>query len=306
MNGHINKKDFIKLIQGYKNTCEISELMIHIEKCPECAKNYRIFKEITAPSPNCSFVPGDHVLDRVMSSYVRHSVKKPVDRKLSIFHPLKVRLAAASIALIMVFFASYSIYIHVRFRSAPVKAFNIAGKVKVNKNELTRGQSLHSGVLLTSGEDSRFAIIYGKIMKLYAGPFTSVYLKKSRIDKKTGKIFFEMVVNKGTISAVFDNAGNLEYTLKTPHGSINSSGSKITMKVQDSKTHVFIKDGSANLSSLSKGDSINTEDGNKYTITNKQVFSAMESSEDSEENGSLSDESVKELMDSNGDDVIVQ
>ena len=121
--------------------------------------------------------------------------------------------------------------------------------------------------------------MYGKIMKLIAGPHSRISITKSHIDRKSGRIYFEMVIDRGSIFAETDKGWKLQYTLITPHGKVSSTGSRIAMRVEPSKTRVMVKDGSANLSS-NKGHSVDSEEGSGYSITDKEVTSAMEPAED--------------------------
>jgi len=82
-------------------------------------------------------------------------------------------------------------------------------------------------------------------------------------------------VDRGTIIAVFDRESNLEYSVITPHGRIQSKGSTIAMKVKSSKTHVLVEDGSANCTS-SQGKSTDSEDGIGNHITPKEVIALAE------------------------------
>jgi hypothetical protein len=174
------------------------------------------------------------------------------------------------------------------------------------RNEVKQGQSLIPGVLLTTGDNSRLALIYGTIMKLNAGPHTKMYITKSRIDKKTGRTYFELVVDSGVIIAVFDKSGNLEYTLKTPHGMVSSRGSTIAMQVDNTKTRVAVKEGEVNMTS-SRGRTVNSEEGNEYTITSKGVEASTAPSDEEYEKGSeLYENTAKDLLDNEPDDVSVQ
>jgi len=192
---------------------------------------------------------------------------------------------------------------HPQYDTAPLQASRVTGHVSADRHTLQKGQQISPGVLLTSGENSKFSIIHGRIMKLIAGPHTRIAITRSHIDRKTGKVFFEMIIDKGSIIAVFDNAGNLEYTLKTPHGKISSSGSKIAMKVDPSQTRVMVKNGSANISATG-GNSMNTEEGSGYSITSNEVTTTLEPSED-EDNNTLYDRTVNELIEEDDDDGVI-
>jgi hypothetical protein len=307
MNGHISKKILIEFFQG--ETRKEHFITTHINSCAKCRNNFHILKNITAPTPDNKTNPGRHVLKNISSFYDKtvSSYQAPDPGKsLTLWSP-RFRLAGAAALAICAGLVIYAVTRHLQFENAPMEASSVKGMVKIDTTKLKKGQPLNPGVILTTGDNSKLAIIYGKIVKLNAGPHTRIYITKSHIDKKTGKIYFEIVVDKGLIIAVFDKSGNLEYTLKTPHGRVSSSGSTIAMEVDSSKTRVLIKEGSANLSSTD-GHSVNLEEGYGYTITSGGIISAASSPDDEESNGTtLDDNTLKDLMaDDPDDDTLIQ
>src|SRR3990172_9613785 len=305
--GHLSKKILIRLIQSPEYVEKSAFTAKHIEKCPECGNNFAALKKIILPTDCRDIKPGRHVLKNISSYYDKISpIHNTAASKRDVNLPiLRIRLAGGAALFAAASIIIYALYSHMQFENAPMKASKVRGVVQADKNNLRKGQSLHPGVLLTIGENSSLAIIYGKIVKLNAGPHTRIYITKSMIDKKTGKIYFELTVDKGIIIAVFDKSGNIEYTLKTPHGAVSSSGSTIAMKVDRSKTRVAVKDGSVNLSS-SQGRSVSSEEGNAYTITSTGVTSSMDSSdEDEEDSSTLYENTAKDLLDDDPDDASV-
>ncbi len=306
MEGHIKHDRMIRLALGILPERKNESAMRHINLCPECARELEMVRAITAPSQGKAPRPGAKILARVLSFYDRTAASRKNDApaRISAVPAPRFRFAAGTVSLLAACVAVYFLYSHFQFENAPMLASHVKGHVRADKNKLRTGQSLKPGVIVTTGENSRLAIIYGKIVKLIAGPETRIYITKSHIDRKTGKVFFEMVVDRGTIIAVFDKSGNLEYTLKTPHGKVNSIGSRIALKVDSSKTRVVVKNGSANLAS-SHGNSVNSEEGNGYSITNTEVTSALDSSDD-DEGTTLYDNTVRDLIDEGDDDVVIQ
>ena len=306
MKGHATKRILIKLFQDTLNGRKAMLVRQHIESCPICNSNFQILKNITAPSPGKKTRPGRSVFNNIIAYYDGYlpQQKYAVPQRMIILRSRRVQFAAVGVACVCVLI--FGVYSHMQYENAPIHASRVTGLVRADKNMLRKGQQVRPGVLLTTGENSKLAIMYGNIMKLIAGPHTMISITKSHIDRKNGKIYFEMVIDKGTIIAVFDKGWSLEYTLITPHGKVSSSGSKIAMKVDSAKTRVMVRDGSANLSST-QGHSVNSEEGNGYSITNKEVTSALEST-DEEDKGSdtLYDNTVKDLLDDDDDDTVIQ
>jgi hypothetical protein len=304
MQGHISKKILISFFQsgvGSKKTDQIAE---HMNSCPFCKKNLDVLGQITSATPDNNLKPKKSVLSNINSFYdtlTAQAVAEP-QQSVSLWMP-RFRLAGAAFLILCAGVLIYTISWHFQFENATMRASRVKGLVKVDTLNLHKGQTLYPGVILTTGDNSKLVIIYGTTVKLNAGPHTRIYITKSRIDKNTGKIYFEMVVEKGVIMAVFDKSGNLAYTLKTPHGAVSSNGSTIAMEVDSSKTRVVVKEGSANLSST-YGRSVNSEEGAGYTITTRGVTPAVNSSSDDEQdnNSILNNSALIDLMDDDPDD----
>jgi hypothetical protein len=304
MKGHVTQTDLVGLLQGRLDSRKKALIESHLSACPACGATYGILKKAIAPSRSGSLKPARAVRTRVMAFYDRldaTGVRGPAAASMttSLRFRYVAAFAAAACAGVLVV-----LLLHPQYETAPLHASRVTGHVSVDRASLLKGQQIKPGVLLTTGENSRFAIMYGKIMKLIAGPHTSISITKSRIDRKTGKAYFEMVIDKGSIVAVFDKSGNLQYTLITPHGKVSSSGSKIAMKVDPSKTRVMVKNGSANI--ISRGRTVNTEEGSGYSITSNEITSALEPPDNNEDdNSTLYDKTVNELLDEEDDDVVI-
>ncbi len=303
MKGHVTRKILIDYIQDTLNVRKAAAIKNHIDTCDNCRKNFITLKQAASPSRGKKIRPGKTVLAGILDYYENHNRQTepaPVPRKLK-FRYAAIALGAACACVLI-----FALHSHLQYENAPIYASKVKGTVRADKNPLRKGQQVNPGVLLTTGEDSKLAIMYGKIMKLIAGPNSRISITKSHIDRKSGKIYFEMVINSGSIFAETDKGWKLQYTLITPHGKVSSTGSRIAMRVETSKTRVMVRDGSANLSS-NKGHSVNSEEGNGYSITDNEVTSAMDSTEEEDsESSALYDNTVRDLLDDDdGDDETV-
>lgn len=178
-----------------------------------------------------------------------------------------IAVASGALACAVTLFAIYSM---ARYENVPIHAVRVKGLVKADSSILKKGEPIKPRANLTTAENSKLAITHDSIMKLIAGPDTTISIKKSYIERASGKRYFEIVVDRGTIIAIFERAGNLEYSFITPHGRIRSRGSTIAIKVNSSKTHVLVKVGLARLTSL-QGKSTDSENGIGYYITPVEV-----------------------------------
>lgn len=299
MKGHATKKILLSYIQNTLNARRAMAVRQHMDACDLCSGNAAILEKIIAPSKGKKIKPPQSVLKGILTYYDnfnRHTDTVPALRRLRLRHAVIAFGAACACMMI------YTLSVQLQYENAPIYAARVKGTVRADKNMLHKGQMVRPGVLLTTGEDSKLSIMYGKVMKLIAGPHSRISITKSHIDKKSGKIYFEMVIDRGSIFAETDKGWKLQYTLVTPHGKVSSTGSRIAMKVEPLKTRVMVKNGIANLSS-NKGHSVNAEEGSGYSITDKEVTSAMEmADEDSEDNSTLYDNTVKDLLDDDYDD----
>ncbi len=306
MKGHVTKTILIDYIQDNMNVQKAMAVRHHLDTCDLCRENLTILKKAVSPSPGKKIKPGRSVLTGILDYYDnnnRHNGLAPAPRRT------RVRYAAIAFGTACACVLIFALHSHLQYENAPIYASKVKGTVRADKNILHKGQEVRPGVLLTTGEDSKLAIMYGKVLKLIAGPHSRISITKSHIDRKSGKIYFEMVIDKGSIIAETGRGWKLQYTLVTPHGKVSSTGSRIAMRVEPSKTRVMVKDGSANLLS-NRGHSIDTEEGSGYSITDKEVTSAMDSTEeDDEENNTLYDNTVRDLTDdddSDDDDTVIQ
>ena len=295
MKGHVTKKILINYIQDVMNARRAMAVSHHIDTCDLCRTNYNILKKVIAPSREKKIKPSRAVLAGILDYYDTRRCETPVQAPAP--RRLKFRYAALAFGAACVCVFIFAVHSRLQYDNAPIYASKVKGIVRADKTMLHKGQQVRPGVLLTTGDDSKLAIIYGKVLKLTAGPHSSISITKSHIDRKSGKIYFEMVIAKGSIFAETDKGWKLQYTLVTPHGKVSSTGSRIAMRVEPSKTRVMVKDGSANLCS-NKGNSVQSEEGSGYSITDNGVTSALESDEDSDkESSTLYDNTVKDLLD---------
>ncbi len=303
MERHVSKGALIGFFQGSAGLGKGNEISAHIETCPICKKNLEVLKRITSPANNKNLKPDKAVLSRINSYYDSLAAKPSIkpDKAGPLWLP-RFRLAGAALLIICAGLLIYTVSWFFQFENANMRALRVKGLVKVDKHNLHKGQILYPGEILTTGDNSKLVIIYGTAVKLNAGPHSRIYITKSRIDKKTGKTYFELMLEKGVILAVFDKSGNLAYTLKTPHGAVSSDGSTVAMEVDSSKTQVIVKEGLANLSS-EYGRSVNSVQGTGYTITKNGITTAINPSDEDEDSDSkLNDSALIDLMDDDPDD----
>ena len=263
---HCSLKSILQYHQGACTQKKKAVIQKHMMECSRCAAVSRAVAAIVRPAGKMLVLksPSAAVRSRVLSYYDQALERKRVYSLTERLRSPKVRLAAAAfisaILALSVFFALAPVE-----HNAKIRAMKVSGIVKSGKHVVTKGRSLVPGSHVETGRDSQVALASGDMMKLKAGEQTSLLIKSAHKEKDTGKTVFGVVVEKGTLSAQFDQSKNLEYTLQTPHATIMSKGSEIVVKVDTDRTRLLMKSGSAVVSS-SSGNNITAEQGDAYTI----------------------------------------
>jgi hypothetical protein len=260
---HCSIKEILKLKNRDLSDRKKTVLEAHISQCYRCSAIYKVLSVILSPTTDgkSSTGPSESVYLRVMSYYEKASFRPVVSASN---WQLPFRVAAAAVVSIAVL--SVALFYYEPFDSGtPIRASQVSGIVKNGKKTVIRGRKLSPGSRVETGNNSRVAFESGDLMKLNAGGHTSFLFKSARKEKSSGKTVFNVVMDKGTVSATFDKNKNLEYTFTTPHATITSRGSQIVLKVDNEKTMLLMKSGSAEVFS-SSGTNITAEEGNGYTI----------------------------------------
>lgn len=263
---HFGIKQLLMVQRGLLSAKKCVAMEKHIQSCPRCTAVRKAAAIILSPSRKAKeYTPSSDVYARVLSYYdnalALATAPKTVMYRLRLAAP---RLAAAGFAAVL-FFAASLFYFNSIDTGAQIKASLVSGVVKDGQKVVTKGRSFSSGSRVVTGDNSRIALVSGDMMKLHAGQQTSFLIKTAHKEKNTGKTVFDVVMDKGTVAATFAKNKNLEYTLKTPHATITSRGSQIIVKVDNDRTQLLMKSGSAVVSSAS-GSNITAEEGNGYTI----------------------------------------
>lgn len=226
-------------------------------------------------------VPSEGVLERILAYHTRASEKKgdirvileDRIRKLHVLH-----FAAAGVAVVLlaltVFFAVSPFETSMR-----IKASRVSGIVKSGTTVVLKGHNLEPGSRVETGQGSKIAMSAGDMMKLKAGEHTSFLIRSAHRQKTSGKAVFDVLMEKGTVTAQFDQTKNLEYRLQTPHATITSKGSQIVVKVDESATQLVMKSGSAVILS-NAGSNITAEEGDGYTIKGALSMNSAEDQDD--------------------------
>lgn len=297
---HCTTKSIMAYCQGILPEGKRLSVAAHLEECSRCAKMLKAVEfALRGPSvPAEQPAPSDAVLARILSYHAKASEKKGairfiIEDRIRKFHGL--HFAAAGIAVVMlaltVFFAVSPIETGMR-----IKALRVSGIVKSGKNVVTKGHSLKPGSRVETGEGSKIAMSAGDMMKIRAGEQTALLIRSAHLQKNTGKAVFDVLMEKGTVSAQFDQTKNLEYRLQTPHATITSKGSQIVVKVDDSGTQLVMKSGSAVILS-NAGSNITAEEGDGYTIKGALSMNNPEEQDDITYSDSLSLPENDDIMD---------
>jgi hypothetical protein len=257
---HCSTKTIIRYHQNALSARKRASVEKHLSKCRRCHS----FSQTVAAAYSYKS-PSPEIYNRIMSYYDAAAVKNKdrVSAPGRVRRPYAVPVFQAVAVLLIAL--TVMVYAISSDTGAKISASRVNGVVKSGNHALVKGGFLPSGSHVETGNNSHVAMISGDMMKLNAGEKTSIFIRSAHKEKATGKTVFNMTMGKGTISAVFDQKQNLEYTLNTPHATITSRGSKIVVNVDSEGTRLIVKNGSADVSSAA-GSSITAEEGDGYTI----------------------------------------
>ena len=262
---HFSIKQLLMIRSGDLSSRKRAVMEKHMQSCSRCSTVRKAIDLFLSPSAKVKeYAPSSDVYTRVMS-YYDNALSLAIAPKTFVYRlrAAAPRLAAAGFIAVLV--CGSLVYYNSLDNGAQIKASNVTGIVKDGQKVVTKGRSFSSGSRVETGDNSRIALVSGDMMNLHAGQQTSFLIKTAHKEKNTGKTVFNVVMDKGTVAASFNKNKNLEYTLKTPHATITSRGSQIVVKVDNDRTQLLMKSGSAVISSAS-GTNITAEEGNGYTI----------------------------------------
>jgi hypothetical protein len=258
---HLQKIDLLRYVLHSSEVDYDPSLKRHVSSCLKCRKS-------TASLSKKLFLQQKHktppkaVLSRILDTFETISTENVPFHKTPIFKKY------APVAAILAFVLTTGLIVYSRTNeSTPLVTQSVKGSATANSKKLVEGKIVNTGFLVITGKESRLAL-EGKSVRLKAGSDTSIIIKKAIIDKKTGKTVFDLVIDRGSVSASFDQDTILKSTLRTPHVKIVSrEGSRIVLSVDGDKTQVVVKQGNASLSPTEGKDVVRVEEGFGYTIS---------------------------------------
>jgi hypothetical protein len=256
---HISKQLLVAYIMNDIPVSDREEIDRHIESCNLCSKRFSVIKSLVSPSVNDISVPSESVYIRIMRHY-RKVFENP-QKNLSNRRFAMPLVSAASIIIL-----AGAVFLHfLNIDSYGIHAAHIRGTAAANSVKLEIGKSLTTGSILTTGEKSH-VFLESKYLRLKAGSHTSLQISKIVVNHINGKAVYDLILDKGTVTAKIGPSIHHKYTVTTPHAKISSQDSNLIVKVDDDQTLLVVKSGNAILSSL-KGDSIEATGGSSYVIS---------------------------------------
>jgi lipoprotein-anchoring transpeptidase ErfK/SrfK len=255
---HVDVKKLVEFSEGDLPARDMAAVKRHLSGCLQCRQKLNVVKAVLAPSVEQYPYPTDKLLARILSS---HKSSGHLFTLRQFAHKYIKPLAAAAslvIAVGTIFFAYPT-------DKAPLLASSVHGNATLNDKKFVKGNKLKSGSSLATGAESVVSL-EGISVKMHAGSRTTLVVKKARIDRATGMVVYDFVVNTGTIDADFNPKKVLRYTLTTPHATITSTGSRIFLQVDHDKTRLVVKDGKA-IVEPAKGGSMAASQGYQYVVS---------------------------------------
>jgi hypothetical protein len=290
---HLREKDLLRYVLHSSDVDFDPSLKRHVLSCLKCRKSTASLSKKLFPRQKFK-TPSKAVLSRIVDTYEKISIEKIPFYATPLFKKYAPVAAVFSILLTAGLIA-YSM----SNESTQMVTQSVKGSATANSRKLVEGKVVNTGFLVITGKESQLAL-EGKSVRLKAGSDTSIIIKKAIIDKKTGKTVFDLVIDRGSVSASFDQDTILKSTLRTPHVKIVSrEGSRIVLSVDGEKTQVVVKQGNASLSPTEGKEVVQVEEGYGYTISGSKEGSASKGVSSSIEQHEIS------LSDDDDDDVDV-
>jgi lipoprotein-anchoring transpeptidase ErfK/SrfK len=281
---HIKIERLIDYSAGEMPGRDFAVVKRHLSECQQCRKKLKSLKVILAPSTDAFPYPTDDLLPRILRS------NKSIDRKYALLIYIRRNLKPLAAAASLLIAVSALFYV---FQSdkVPLLASSVNGNAMIDNKKFVKGNKIKSGSSITTG-DKTVVSLEGISVRMKAGSRTTLVVKKARIDRETGMVIYDFVVNTGTIDADFDPAKVLRYTLTTPHAIITSTGSKIFVKVDQNKTRLQMKNGTA-IVEPNKGSSVQASQGYQYIMSSVD-YDLLTPPDQIEESPSYGDDTVQD------------
>ncbi|HOO72486.1 MAG TPA: FecR domain-containing protein [Spirochaetota bacterium] len=272
---HLSDKELLNLfLDGGKEKIK-DRRSTHLDQCPVCMKKYREISLIYQKSPAGDVSLSRDLENRIIATY-RESLRKPVKQaQPSPKYAMFPRIAAAAASVLIVIGTIFLFYYRPfsdRGETVPVR-FSIAGGYALLNNNVT----LKSGTLAVpqtmSLQQSTSAILQsGSTVTLKATKGCSLTLAESRIINNSRQ--FQFAVHRGSLlSHINHSAAEVSCSITTPHGSIESLGTRFLVMVSNDETEVTLAEGKILLTCTQSGESVTGMPGYRYIISRSLTFS---------------------------------
>lgn len=233
MDKHLRDSDIAGILAGYKN----DKYIRHLSSCSACLKKMKEAEKILQPAQGIEKIfPSPSVKARLLSSYRSVENGKNTGR-WNIPLPLPVLAGALTILAVV------SAFLVIRIAEPDTVPMNLS--MTLLPAETVTAISENSSILL---EKDRSAVI-NRIddMTLSIAPGSEIRILTASVNSKSGNETFSMKLEKGILEADFIHRPARKYSIITPHGRLDSIGTRFILSVGPANTEVFLEEGSLQL-----------------------------------------------------------
>jgi len=269
---HLNNKMIADYVLKTGSKEELDRLKTHIESCEICRKKSREIARIFQSSDNNSITPSTELQNQILAmqrkSTAIHGSSRVAGGKRQ-YHP-GILAAAASIMIII----GISLYLTdsrlfdqqpIPKQPASINMKVIHGIAMINGRAFENSGILNEGDALQLNENTAITASYGSYYRLKSSGRASLTVNISRIENN--KSTYSIAVQKGILLSDIDHRKReINYMISTPHGEIESLGTKFLVVVSEKQTDIILAEGSVRMHCFRNGQYLNGEPGKCYEI----------------------------------------
>ncbi len=230
---HLTDSDIAGILAGYKN----DKYIRHLSSCPACLKKMKEAEKILQPVQGIEKIfPSPSVKARLLSSYRAMESGKNTGR-------WNIPLPLAGLAGALTIIAIVTTFLVIRTAEPDAVPMNISMTLLPGKT--VTAISENSSILVE--KNSRAVINRIDDMILSLAPGSEIRILTASVNSKSGNETFSMKLDKGILAADFIHRPARKYSIITPHGKLDSIGTRFILSVEPESTEVFLEEGSLQL-----------------------------------------------------------
>jgi hypothetical protein len=232
---HITSSDMIGILCNLADEKTSASVMLHLESCENCRRDYETFQKSLAPDKNAG-LPGPRVKDAILSSLLEKPAVVVFNK-----HKLFARIAiAASLAIIVPLFVFLTYTSYFTSHIAALNLFDVSGNITINAMPVLKDTFLEGTAVVESSLESYVRLKDDKGMIVEIGPETKLTLS---YDIKYNRHLF--ILDRGTI--IIQSKHTSSYMIASNGYTIKPVGTSYFVSARDNGITVGVSDGSVSV-----------------------------------------------------------